>query len=191
MTVYLIRHGQTQWNIQGRYLGITDIPLCDLGIESVHKVSPPETDLIFTSPLIRCLQTADIMFPNRPKEIIENLRECNFGNFEGLNAEETEIDDEYRRWVDSGCTAPIPGGETVDGFRNRVCSAFEEIILAHTNVQSIAFVVHGGVIMSLLHRFNTEYHSFYEYKIENCAVITCDCFLEGGISLEAKGGGFL
>lgn len=67
MLVYLIRHGNTEWNVQGRYLGLTDMPLSDLGVETAKNTIAPEVDIIFCSPLTRCLQTADILFPGRER----------------------------------------------------------------------------------------------------------------------------
>lgn len=193
MLVYLIRHGQTRWNVQGRYLGLTDMPLSDLGVQTAEAAAKaaPDPQLIFCSPLLRCKQTADIMFPDREKAVIEDLHECNFGNFEGRTADEMEHDSEYRRWVASGCSEDIPGGESIAGFHSRVCNALEAAVRANSAASSIAFVVHGGVIMSLLHRFNVEHHEFYDYKIQNCAFITCECSLDGDLKLKVIGGSCL
>lgn len=191
MLVYLIRHGQTEWNLQGRYLGLTDLPLCELGVKNAQSTKAPDAELIFTSPLLRCRQTADILFPGKKKTVLQDLRECDFGHFEGRNADEMERDCEYRRWVSSGCTEDIPGGESIDGFHSRCCSAMENAIRDNKNASSIAFVAHGGVIMSLLHHFNTERHAFYDYNIENCAVIACECRPDGELSLTVIGGNCL
>ena len=190
MLIYLIRHGQTDWNLQNRYMGLTDRPLSPLGVATARAAAKtaPDPELIFRSPLLRCAQTADIMFPNRDKTVVEDLHECDFGVFEGRSADEMEADPAYRRWVDSGCSEDIPGGETISGFHSRVCTALENTLRAHSSAASIAFVVHGGVIMSLLHRFNVEPHPFYDYKIDNCAVITCQSNLSSPLKLQVIGG---
>lgn len=193
MLIYLIRHGQTEWNVQGRYIGLTDMPLSELGAETAKTAAKtaPNPEIIFRSPLLRCAQTADIMFPSREKIVINELHECNFGNFEGRSADEMENDAEYRRWVSSGCTGDIPGGERVDEFHTRVCSAFCSAVLANKNARSLAFVVHGGVIMSLLHCLSIAPLPFYSYNIENCAVITCECTPSENLKLNVIGGSFL
>ncbi len=191
MLVYLIRHGNTEWNVQGRYLGLTDMPLSDLGVETAKNTIAPEVDIIFCSPLTRCLQTADILFPGRERIVIDELHECDFGRLEGRSAEDMIDDEEYRRFVDEGCIGDIPGGENVMGFKNRVCTAFEQAVREHSDGGALAFVVHGGVIMALLERFNAIKRDFYEYSIDNCAVIACDCKLDGELFFDVIGGKYL
>ena len=88
MTVYLIRHGQTQGNLERRYIGSTDQPLCPQGREALEGREMPSVDGLYVSPLLRCRQTAAILFPNRGMEVVEDLRECDFGAFEGRTYEE-------------------------------------------------------------------------------------------------------
>ena len=188
MTVYLIRHGQTQWNTEDRFLGLTDMPLSELGIQTAKTAKAPEAELIFRSPLLRCAQTADIMFPGREKIIVNDLRECDFGDFEGKSSSQLAHDKAYLSWIGSRCVDPIPGGESVDGFMARCCAAFEATLRSHSDAKSLAFVVHGGVIMALLHCLNVEKHAFNDYHIGNCAVIGCSCELGGAPALTVTSG---
>lgn len=89
-TILLIRHGATAGNLEKRYIGRTDEPLCALGESQAIALAPslPQCDTVFSSPLLRCRQTAGILFPERKINIIQDLRECDFGLFEGKNADE-------------------------------------------------------------------------------------------------------
>ena len=83
--LWLIRHGKTEGNKLARYIGTTDEPLCQEGIEFLKKMDYPKVQEIYVSPLRRCVQTAEILFPEKPVHIIEELAECDFGEFENKN----------------------------------------------------------------------------------------------------------
>jgi alpha-ribazole phosphatase len=176
-TIVLIRHGMTQGNFEKRYVGRTDQPLCPDGLAQAQALaqarSLPPCDFIRVSPLLRCRQTAETLFPGRDFRIIENLAECDFGHFEGRTAEDLAADAEYRHWVDSGCTEPIPGGEDVTAFRERSAGAFARELSALPENCTAAFVIHGGVIMSILERFVQSDRTFYEYYLGNCRYYVC------------------
>jgi len=80
--LWLIRHGKTEGNKLSRYIGTTDEPLCQEGTEFLHKMDYPKVQAVYVSPLKRCVQTAEILFPGEPVHIIEELAECDFGEFE-------------------------------------------------------------------------------------------------------------
>ena len=85
LKLYLIRHGQTPGNKLSRYIGTTDEPLSDEGREFLKKLSYPMPEELFVSPLLRCVETAEIFFPGKQLHIIEELSECDFGEFENKN----------------------------------------------------------------------------------------------------------
>ena len=105
MKVILIRHGATMGNQEKRYIGITDEALCDTGIEkllkNVHKDIYPAADKIYVSPMKRCIQTAQIIYPGREAVVVDDLKECDFGRFEGKNYIELSGDAYYQKWIDS------------------------------------------------------------------------------------------
>ena len=82
MTIYLIRHGETFGNQKKRYIGTTDEPLCHSGrcflaqIREKHRYPIP--DLLYCSPMLRCRETAEILFPGVEQHLEADLRECNF-----------------------------------------------------------------------------------------------------------------
>ncbi len=120
MEIYLIRHGKTRGNLEGRYIGSTDEPLCPQGrselAERKNKGIFPPVAYVFSSPLKRCLETAKIFFPDRKVCPIDGLRECDFGDFENKNYQELAEDFRYQRWIDSNGTLPFPAGEKQDTF---------------------------------------------------------------------------
>lgn len=85
--LHLIRHGLTKGNLDGLYIGHTDMPLCSQGIEQIKKMKKdytyPAADYVFSSPLKRCVSTAKLIYPNIKPIIIEDLIEYDFGQFEG------------------------------------------------------------------------------------------------------------
>jgi alpha-ribazole phosphatase len=128
------------------------------------------------------------MFPNQKPIVCCELRECDFGQFEGKTADELTDTFEYRLWVENGCMGQIPGGESVQAFRERCCNAFEKIVrLEAAKSHSLAFVVHGGVIMAVLERFDARKLDFYAYHIANCACVSFDCKIEDTLTLTVIG----
>ena len=85
MTVYLIRHGKTAGNLTGRYIGATDEPLCSQGIAELQTRAYPAVQRVFVSPMKRCGETASLLYPGVKQTVVHDLRECDFGLFEGKN----------------------------------------------------------------------------------------------------------
>ena len=90
--LYLIRHGMTKGNLEGRFVGRTDLPLCEEGIAELKKLQEeyeyPDVQKVYSSPMARCVETADILYPNRLLQRVDNLREYDFGVFEGQLAKD-------------------------------------------------------------------------------------------------------
>ena len=126
MRIYLIRHGKTPGNQLNRYIGITDEPVLEEDQEQLKKQNYPKAERLFVSPLLRCRQTAACIYPGQEQQVIQNLRECDFGRFENKNWKEMTGDAEYQAWVDSNATLPFPGGEDPQEFRDRACQGFLE-----------------------------------------------------------------
>jgi len=170
-----IRHGATAGNLEKRYIGRTDEPLCDIGIAQVEALRKHnfQADFLYVSPMLRTRQTAELLFPQKPYTRVSNFRETDFGLFEGKTAEELSASAAYQAWVKSMCLDPIPLGESVSEFKARCCSAFAEILKTLPDNSCVAFVVHGGVIMSILEAYAQPKKGFYDYHIENGNYICC------------------
>ena len=165
MKYILIRHGKTQGNLERRYIGCrTDEDLCAEGIAELKEQHYPDADMIFASPMRRCIQTAGIIYPGKPIHIFDDLRECDFGNFEGHNYDELRDNPTYQAWLDSGGELPFPGGESRMEFSERCVKAFESSA-AHLSEGNYAFIVHGGTIMAVMEYFTNG--SYYDYQVRN------------------------
>lgn len=157
--IYFIRHGKTAANLEYRYLGTTDEELCDIGIEELKEKTQdiPSVDLLFSSPMMRCRQTCEILFPSMAYDIVEEYREMDFGDFERKNYKELQGNADYQRWIDSNGTLAFPNGESREQFIKRQITAFEKMCCqikekqnAGKEVTKVAAVVHGGSIMAVL-----------------------------------------
>ena len=158
----LIRHGQTQGNLERRYIGSrTDEPLCNQGIAALKERTYPYVGRVFVSPMRRCIQTAAILYPGVTPEIVEDFRECDFGAFENKAYEELSGRADYQAWLDSGGELPFPGGESCAAFSARCAAAFEG--LESKAREDCALVVHGGTIMAIMERFAVPKGSYYDF----------------------------
>ncbi|MCM1087326.1 MAG: histidine phosphatase family protein [Muribaculaceae bacterium] len=179
-----IRHGETQANKEQRYLGKTDEPLAESGrnILSAYRekhVYPP-VKYLFTSPMIRCVETAHILYPQLQPMIIPEWTELDFGRFEYKNYEELKDDETYQKWVDSGGVLGFPEGESLSHFSRRcekgfyrMCDALREMLEkdADDAETSVGLIVHGGVIMALLSAHNG--NDYFTYQVSNGKGYVC------------------
>ncbi len=161
-TVYLIRHGQTPGNAEKRYSGgRTDESLCEEGIKVAREAKKTYDEIfapydgnfrICVSPLKRALETAGILFGENRDDFtkIDNLKEMDFGLFEGKTYEELNGTPEFQVWVDSGGKDPIPEAETYEGFAKRIFEGLKEAVGQSTEDETLAIVCHGGTIMAAM-----------------------------------------
>ncbi len=175
MIINLIRHGRTEGNTESRYIGIIDEPLCKEGFNelTVSEIYP-DCDEVICSPMKRCIQTAKFIYPKKPIHIYEDLRECNFGAFEGQSPRELNDNPFYLKWLDSGKTLPFPGGEKQEDFKKRSCDEFLKAVAEHSSSETLSFVVHGGTIMSIMERFCEPKRGYFDFRVDNGCGYTVD-----------------
>lgn len=176
MQVILIRHSMTAGNAELRYIGSTDELLSSEGIALAEQTgADPDVQTVYVSPLRRTQQTAAILFPNARQIIVDDLREMDFGDFEGRSFSEMEHDAAYIAWVESNCLAPCPNGESRSAFSERVCAAFANMIAdaVAQGEETVSFVVHGGTIMAVMERFAIPKGDYYSYSVKNCQGYRC------------------
>jgi alpha-ribazole phosphatase len=153
--IYLLRHGMTQANSEGRYVGRLDPPLCPEGeaqiIEMKRKFTYPQAELFYASPRLRCIQTLELLYPGQDTCVVEDLAECDFGDYEGKAISELKDDPTYQKFV-AGEVPSAPNGESSKDFQLRCLSAFEQIAqqMMRTGLSTAVVVAHGGTIMSIL-----------------------------------------
>ena len=131
--IWMIRHGMTAGNRQQRYVGTTDELLCEEGRQQIILKrqlikSYQNIQNVYVSPMLRCRETAEILFPAVSQITEAGFRECSFGEFEYRNYQELNGHPDYQAWIDSGGTIGFPGGEDQKAFCDRVQTAFEACI---------------------------------------------------------------
>ena len=155
-TIYLFRHGLTKGNLNAQYIGHTDLPITTGSISALKSIKAkhhyPEVEAVFVSPLKRCIESAEIMFPQNNPLVINDLIEYNFGEFEGCTADDLKNNDDFKEWLRGDMHARPPYGESNAEFFARVCSAFEKIVdgMVKSGTQTAAIVGHAGVLMAIL-----------------------------------------
>ena len=179
----LIRHGKTAGNLLGRYIGSrTDEPLCDEGREGLAGKQLPEVERLYVSPMKRCVETAEILWPDfdrKKMQKVTDLRECDFGDFENKNYKELSGNGDYQAWIDSNGTLPFPNGESMDAFKSRCLEAFARIVeevsgaeqewiaSGKTGIFRAGIVVHGGTIMAILEQYGYPKAAYFDYQVKN------------------------
>lgn len=172
--IYLFRHGQTQANKEGRYVGRrTDVPLNREGEEQLLRMrkeySYPQAELFFTSPMRRCIRTLELLYPGAEPQVVQDLAECDFGDFEGKTLDELKDDNAFRDWnMKLGKSAP-PNGEGGAEFQTRCCAAFERIVdqLLRSGTTRAVLVAHGGTLMYILGTYGFPRRPFFEWMTGN------------------------
>ena len=153
--LYLLRHGATPLN--GLYVGSTDVSLAEEGREQVLRIGKTlvsmHIDQVFCSPMKRCRETMGLLSVDASFDIIDDLREIDFGRWEGQSfAEITTADQELiENWRISGETFCFPDGECVKDFNKRV-ELVSRRVVASTD-ERILIIAHGGTIRHLLCTF--------------------------------------
>ena len=167
MTINFIRHGKTAGNLEKRYIGRTDELLCEVGINELKIIAYPDCELVVASPMKRCLQTAEFIYPHKKIVAYNELRECDFGDFENKNHNELSENQDYQKWLDNGGLGAFPNGEDTAVFRTRSVDGFMKAIEENKTVNRISFVVHGGTIMSIHEKLAVPHKEFYDYMTKN------------------------
>ena len=124
-TIYLFRHGMTKGNLNAQYIGHTDYPLTTDSISKLKSIKAkhhyPTVSAVFSSPLKRCIDSANIMFPQNNPLVISDLIEYNFGEFEECTAKDLENNEDFLNWIRGDIHARPPYGESNAEFIQRVC----------------------------------------------------------------------
>lgn len=215
MNIVFIRHGMTEGNKEKRYIGKIDEELCADGrqslIDNINSCKDfyPKADIIFSSPMKRCIQTSEIIYPDKKCIIVDEFREIDFGDFEGKNYKELNGNYEYQKWIDSGGKITFPNGESRVDFSLRCKKGFiRSLSICEEYIQKqsdrfvkreagfmAAFVVHGGTIMSIMEYFEKERLDYYSYRCDNGHGFICEVmynennssYVSNNITLIKKG----
>lgn len=156
--LHLIRHGLTQGNLDGVFVGGgIDAPLAEEGTARLQKLAEqyayPPVGALFSSPMRRALESADILYPFvKERIVLEELRENRFGVMEGRKMADMMHDEDLAKWLEPGSGYVPEGSESGEAFGARTAGALLAMMSwqAQNGVTEAACVTHGGVIMSML-----------------------------------------
>lgn len=197
MKIYLIRHGETEWNKKYRLQGQTDVKLNAYGKElaeiTAEALKDIKFDIIFHSPLNRAEETARILMRNRDIPIIadERLKEMNFGVEEGAHIptiQKTPENPLYNFLNKPEEYIPPENGESFEDIYNRSNDFIQNVILPLENkYENILVVAHGALNRSILNPIaGIPISSFWEIRLKNCAVSVIN-LKDGKLGIEQEG----
>ncbi len=154
--VFLVRHGETDWNVKMRFQGREDVPLNELGISEARLLSrclkDARLEAVFSSPLLRARKTAEIVAFRHGfvPRVVVGLQEIDFGKWEGLTYDDLDEVEKERLslWLNNPTGHDIPGGEPFRDFWDRIWSTYD-CLLQKTD-GNIAVVTHAGAIKVLV-----------------------------------------
>lgn len=147
--VYVVRHGQTAWNLEEVFRGRMDIPLDETGKKEVHLAGEAIKDetlhAIYSSPLSRSMETAENIakFQNIGVTPLEAIIDISYGDWEGVSRVEVQkkYPDLYDLWLKAPHEVTFPNGESLEAVRVRTMGAIENLLEKHKN-ENIALVAH-------------------------------------------------
>lgn len=188
MRLYIIRHGETDWNTAGRLQGQTDTQLNENGIRlagiTAEGMKDIPFDLCITSPLKRARQTAEIVLGDRKVPIVEDtrIREISFGSWEGLGCRAANFEipvslEEFDRfYTDPFHFQPADDGETVAEVCKRTREFLEELVQTPDyQDKTILIASHGCACRAILNSLYEDSQNFWQGRVPpNCAVSIVD-----------------
>ena len=176
--IILVRHGETKWNLLGRYQGQTDIALSDKGLQQAQMLAKrfafPEISAAYSSDLQRAYKTASCVADRFSLPVTEKagLREMNFGEWEGLTYKQIAV-----QWPEAMGTffqrpdmLEIPGGEGFAVLQERAVKCIEEIVASNVG-KTVAVVAHGAILRTILtHVLHMPLRYVWTIRQDNTAV---------------------
>ncbi len=170
--LHLIRNMPCEGNLEGRYIGRTESPLAMGAVAELAKLKGqfqyPSARAFYASPSSRCVDTLKILYPEAEPEVVLELAECDFGEWEGRTGQELSGDPRFVAWMEGGGQAAPPGGEASPVFVQRVCAGFEMLVqnLLAAGQTSAALVTHAGVMTALLAAYGLPRAPFYDWMCD-------------------------
>lgn len=201
MMMYIVRHGETDWNRWRRVQGHKDIPLNDYGRhlaeQTAEGMKTIRIDMAYTSPLSRAKETAQIILAGRAVPLIdeERIKELGFGSYEGLccsGAHREPGSNEFNRFfTDTKNYVPPKDGETIQELYERTGSFLREMCQREEELKdkNILVSTHGAAMNALLNRIkgNLSVEEFWREEVPpNCAVTIVE-IKDGKMTIAREG----
>lgn len=178
--LYLVRHGETEWNKQSRVQGQTDTALSDTGIRQAHalaeRLRTTDIDVIYSSGLKRAKITAEIIAAHKKYPVNEktDCREINFGPWEGLTIHEikAKYHEHYKIYREDPKSFSLPGAETFSSVADRTYAAIMDVVRQHRG-QNILLVSHSTALKAAIMRIlDIDLHNYTKFRIDNASLTT-------------------
>lgn len=190
----LIRHGQSQWNLENRFTGWVDVPITETGAQEARRAAKlldgARFDLAFTSKLIRAEQTLQIILEETGQKALpvhrdQAINERHYGDLQGLNKAETAKkygDAQVHIWRRSYDVAP-PGGESLKDTAARALPYFREKIMPEVKAgRSVLVVAHGNSLRAIVMELDgLSQEQVMELNIDTCKPITYEIDASGKV----------
>jgi broad specificity phosphatase PhoE len=171
-TVFLVRHGVTDWHRDRRILGQRDIGLNADGINQANDAMKALAGLpineVISSPMLRAVQTAEIIAAQFATEIARDPRLADFrvGKWEGMSYDDVDRSPEYQRFLADPVAEKVPGGENLGQIRDRAIGAVEQALRDAPAGEQLAIVSHAGVIRVVLaHYLGTHLSQYHRLRV--------------------------
>jgi len=188
-TLLIVRHGETDWNAEGRIQGHTDIGLSDTGAEQARllgkRLAQIPIDAAYCSDLKRASETAKYALEER--EVVAQgmvrLREYHKGAFEGMTLPEVQarFPDDYPRYLEKNLDYAPQGGETARDVGVRVAGIFDEIKARHMN-ETVLVVGHGGSLrLAMASLLGMPLEGNWSFVFDNCGLTIVDTFEDNAV----------
>ena len=179
MRFFIIRHGETEWNVQGRFQGQRDTELNERGLDQSRRAADylagHKFDAVVSSPLRRALSLAEIIAGNRgvKVDIVQEFKELHHGDWEGCIS--TEVRERWpqllKTWHESPHMVVMPGegGESLQMAQLRAATAADKLARGYSG--DVCIVAHDAVIKVLIcHFLDTPLSAFWRFQIANCSL---------------------
>ena len=179
MQILLVRHGATDWNLQGRCQGSTDRDLSEVGLRQAEQIASllgtEDIHAIYSSHLRRARQTAEYISQphNLPVLIEEDIRELDHGELEGLTF--NEIKENYAdfllRWRSEPAELRVPGGERLVDVAARAWNRLNHIVQRHSDEERILIVSHNFPILGIICQVSgTDLNQYRTIHLDPCGI---------------------
>lgn len=177
-TLWLVRHGETNWNVEQRFQGISDQPLNQTGEKQAASLAPRlekmAFDAIYSSDLIRVQRTAELALNGNNEAVVldARLREFDFGEWEGLSWSEAreKHPEDFELWVNDREQNPH-GGERISDLVTRIDSFLKELQARYNKEEHILIFAHGGTLAVLVcHLLGNDPERWWQYRFGNCSL---------------------
>lgn len=155
LKVYFFRHGLTYGNVEARMCGRTDTLVCKEGWEELYRLKEeyeyPTVERLYSSPAIRCRETASVLFPGMTPKLVENFWEMDFGTWENMPVDCGKSEG-FEKWLNQDPDCGFPEGESILECRLRALTAMTRVVkeCREDGISEVAIVAHGEVLSCLM-----------------------------------------